>query len=138
MFHVPPPAMGTINIGYLISLAMFLPVAGWMGDRFWNKTYISKCTRYIYHCISFMRVRVKYVTLNLFRLLQGRGAGLIPPVGRATLFRTFSNEERPKLSWLLIMLIAFAPALWLVIGGFLVSVLSWWWIFYINIPIGHS
>lgn len=135
-FHVPPSAMGTINIGYLISLAMFLPVAGWMGDRFGMKRIFLSALGIFTIASALCGFAQNMFTLNLFRILQGAGAGFITPVGMAILFRTFTHAERPKLSRMLILPIALAPALGPVIGGFLVDTLSWRWIFYINIPIG--
>ena len=134
--HVPPSAMGTINIGYLISLAMVLPVAGWMGDRFGTKRIFLGALAVFTIASALCGFAQNMFTLNLFRILQGMGAGFITPVGMAILFRTFTHAERPKLSRMLIMPIALAPALGPVIGGFLVDTLSWRWIFYINIPIG--
>lgn len=135
-FEVPPAAMGTINIGYLISLAMFLPAAGWMGDRFGSKRVFLSAIATFTIASALCGAAPNMAALNLFRVLQGMGAGFITPVGMAILFRTFTHEERPKLSRMLIIPIALAPALGPVIGGFLVDVFSWRWIFYINIPIG--
>ena len=135
-FDVPPSATGTINIGYLVSLAMFLPAAGWFGDRFGTKRVFLAALAIFTIASALCGIAHNMFTLNLFRILQGIGAGFLTPVGMAILFRTFTHEERPKLSRILIIPIALAPALGPVIGGLLVDVLSWRWIFYINIPIG--
>ncbi|PID00687.1 MDR family MFS transporter [Sporosarcina sp. P29] len=135
-FHVPPEAMGTINIGYLISLAMFLPAAGWMGDRFGTKRIFLSAIGIFTIASVLCGFAHNMFTLNVYRILQGIGAGFITPVGMAILFRTFTHEERPKLSRMLIIPIALAPALGPIIGGFLVDTISWRWIFFINIPIG--
>ncbi|PAE30711.1 MFS transporter [Paenibacillus sp. 7884-2] len=135
-FDVPPSATGTINIGYLVSLAMFLPAAGWFGDRFGTKRVFLAALALFTIASALCGIAHNMFTLNLYRILQGIGAGFLTPVGMAILFRTFTHEERPKLSRILIIPIALAPALGPVIGGLLVDVLSWRWIFYINIPVG--
>lgn len=53
--QVPPSAMGTVNVGYLVSLAVFLPISGWLGDAFWYEKSIFNCSFRIYNCICFMR-----------------------------------------------------------------------------------
>ncbi len=75
-------------------------------------------------------------SLNIFRIIQGAGGGLLTPVGMAMLFRTFSPEERPKISRFIILPIAVAPAIGPIIGGFFVDQMSWRWAFYINLPFG--
>ncbi|MEN1969324.1 DHA2 family efflux MFS transporter permease subunit [Lentibacillus sp. N15] len=135
-FHVSPAATGTINIGYLISLTMFLPIAGWLSDYLGTKRVFLSTLALFTLASALCGFAGSMIALELFRILQGAGAGFLTPVGMAILFRTFTHEERPKLSRLLMIPIALAPALGPVIGGFLADIYSWRWIFYINIPIG--
>ncbi|MDQ0297943.1 EmrB/QacA subfamily drug resistance transporter [Salibacterium salarium] len=134
--QIPPSATGTVNVGYLVSLAMFLPVSGWLGDRFGTKRILLIALVLFTGASAISGMANHIVSLNLSRMIQGIGGGLLTPVGMAMLFRTFTAEERPKISRLLVIPIALAPMLGPVVGGFFVEYLSWRWIFYINVPVG--
>jgi EmrB/QacA subfamily drug resistance transporter len=74
--------------------------------------------------------------LVAFRILQGAGGGMLAPVGLAMLFRAFPPAERIRASAILTVPTTLAPALGPVVGGLLVTDLSWRWVFYVNVPIG--
>src|SRR5581483_2316790 len=74
--------------------------------------------------------------LVLARVLQGAGGGMMAPVGMAMLFRVFPPAERIRASSILTVPTTLAPALGPVLGGLLVTDLSWRWVFFVNLPIG--
>src|SRR4029077_3475944 len=74
--------------------------------------------------------------LVAFRILQGAGGGMLAPVGLAMLFRVFPLEERIRAASILTVPTTLAPAAGPVLGGLLVTELSWRWVFYVNVPIG--
>ncbi|AOH52971.1 MFS transporter [Peribacillus muralis] len=135
-FNIEPSSTSGINIGYLVSLAVFLPVAGWLGDRFGTKKIFLMALGVFTVASLLCGFANDLQTLNLFRVLQGAGGGILTPVGMALLFRTFSPKERPKVSRSLVLPIAFAPAIGPIVGGFFAEQLSWRWSFYINVPFG--
>ncbi|MGE7879683.1 MDR family MFS transporter [Peribacillus muralis] len=135
-FNIEPSSTSGINIGYLVSLAVFLPVAGWLGDRFGTKKIFLIALGVFTVASLLCGFANDLQTLNLFRVLQGAGGGILTPVGMALLFRTFSPKERPKVSRSLVLPIAFAPAIGPIVGGFFAEQLSWRWSFYINVPFG--
>lgn len=131
--QVPPSAMGTINIGYLVSLAVFLPVSGWLGDRFGTKRVFLLALCVFTLASALCGTADSLAALNLFRMLQGAGGGLLTPVGMAILFRTFQPHERLSISRILMIPIALAPAVGPVLGGLLVEFATWRWVFYVNL-----
>ena len=130
------PRSDTISIAYLVSLAVFIPASGWLGDRFGGKTGPVDRHRGIHRGIGPVRRGLEPLRAGAFRILQGVGGGMLAPVGMAMLFRAFPPEERVRAVSILTVPTALAPALGPVLGGLLVTDLSWRWVFYVNVPIG--
>jgi EmrB/QacA subfamily drug resistance transporter len=122
--------------GYLLSLAVVIPISGWLGDRFGTKR-IFTLALFIFTCASFLcGIASSIESLIAFRILQGVGGGMLTPVGTAMLFRAFPPQERAKAAAILMIPMVVAPASGPVIGGYLVEYWDWRWIFFINIPVG--
>jgi EmrB/QacA subfamily drug resistance transporter len=125
-----------VVLGYLLSLAVWIPASGWIGDRFGTKRI------YLFALVMFTGasmlcgIATSLPELTAFRILQGVGGGMLVPVGTAMLFRAFPPIERAKASTVLIVPTVLAPALGPVVGGWLVTYHSWRWIFYLNLPVG--
>jgi EmrB/QacA subfamily drug resistance transporter len=135
-FGVQPAHVDTVVVGYLVSLAVFMPVSGWLGDRFGPRR-VFLVALVVFTVASALCGQAQSVgELVAFRVLQGVGGGMLTPVGMAMLFRTFAPHERVRASRILIVPTAFAPAIGPVLGGLLTTDLSWRWAFYINVPIG--
>lgn len=122
--------------GYLLSLAVFIPVSGWAGDRFGSKrTFMFALSAFVLgSLLSGLAWNIQ--SLIAFRVLQGVGGGMLTPVGTAMVFRAFPPAERAVASAVLLIPTVVAPASGPVLGGYLVEFHSWRWIFFINIPIG--
>lgn len=121
---------------YLLSLAVFIPVSGWAGDRFGTKR-VFMFALFLFTLGSFLSGMAWDIeSLIAFRVLQGAGGGMLMPVGTAMLFRAFPPVERAVASAVLSIPIVVAPASGPVLGGYLVEYQSWRWIFLINIPVG--
>jgi EmrB/QacA subfamily drug resistance transporter len=135
-FGVSPAAIESVVIGYIVSLAVFMPASGWLGDRFGAKRVFLTALTIFTVASALCGVAQSLDQLVLFRVLQGAGGGLLTPVGMAMLYRAFPPEERVGVGRVLMFATILGPALGPVIGGALIEHLSWRWCFYVNIPIG--
>jgi EmrB/QacA subfamily drug resistance transporter len=135
-FNASNTSIEWVITGYLLSLAVFIPASGWIGDRFGTKRTFLFALFAFTGASMLCGVASSLNQLIVFRALQGVGGGMLTPVGTAMLFRAFKPEERAKASGILTIPTVVAPATGPVLGGFLVDHASWRWIFWVNVPVG--
>jgi EmrB/QacA subfamily drug resistance transporter len=125
-----------IVLGYTLSLAVWIPVSGWLGDRFGTKrVFLFAFGAFVVGSLLCAMAQT-IGQLITFRVLQGIGGGMLTPVGVTMLFRAFPPAERARASTYIMIPTLLAPALGPILGGLLVTHASWRWIFLINVPIG--
>ena len=119
---------------YLIALAVFIPVSGWVADRFGAKrTFVAAIAVFLLGSIA-CAASGSLGQIVAARFLQGTGGALMVPVGRLVLLRTVPKAELVQaLSWLTIPALV-APILGPPVGGAIATYSDWRWIFLINIP----
>src|SRR6201997_4185360 len=137
-FSVSPTAVDSVSIAYLVSLAVFIPASGWLGDRFGGRRVLLTAIAVFSVASALCGMASSLGELVAFRILQGAGGGMLAPVGMAMLYRVFPPDERIKAAAILTVPTTFAPALGPVLGGLFVTELSWRWVFYVNVPIGAA
>jgi MFS family permease len=125
---VPVELTATVNIGFLVAVAVAIPVAGWLGDRWGAREVFLAAVALFTVASAACGFAATVQQLVIFRIVQGLGGGLMTPVGMAMLYRTFPPSERIRLSRIINIPIALAPAIGPVLGGFLVQRASWRWI----------
>ncbi len=135
-FDVTPAAIESVVIGYLVSLAVFIPASGWLGDRFGTKRIFLTALMIFTIASALCGMAQSLNQLVAFRVLQGIGGGLLTPVGMAMLYRTFPPKERVAVGRILMFALIIGPASGPILGGLLIEQLSWRWTFYVNIPVG--
>lgn len=135
-FNVQTASIEWVVTGYLLSLAVWIPASGWIGDRFGTKRTFLFALAMFTGASVLCGLATSLGELVAFRVLQGVGGGMLTPVGLAMLFRAFPPERRAAASKILIIPTALAPASGPIIGGLLIDTLSWRWIFFVNLPLG--
>jgi EmrB/QacA subfamily drug resistance transporter len=135
-FDVAPVTMNIVITSYLVSLAAFIPASGWVADRYGAKTVFRAAIMVFTAASILCGVSQSLVMLVAARILQGMGGAMMVPVGRLLLLRRVGKADLvAAMSWLT-MPALLGPVIGPPVGGFLVTTLSWHWIFDINIPIG--
>lgn len=131
-----PIALKLALTAYLVSLAVFIPVSGWMADRFGAKNvFRAAIVVFVLGSIA-CAVSDSLLAFVVSRFFQGVGGAMMTPVGRLVLVRSTPRSELVGAMAWLTMPALIGPLLGPPVGGFLTTYFSWHWIFLINVPIG--
>ena len=134
--HVGPLSMKAVLASYTLSLAVFIPISGWMADRFGTRKVFSSAIGLFTLGSLLCGLSSNIHVLVAFRVLQGCGGAMMVPVGRLTLVRTFAKSELLRAMSFVSIPALVAPMLGPIAGGLIVGYLHWRMIFFLNIPIG--
>ena len=133
---VAPLSMKAVLSSYTLSLALFIPVSGWMADRYGTRrVFAAAIGLFTLGSILCGMARNIHV-LVACRILQGCGGAMMVPVGRLTMVRTFAKSELVRAMSFLAIPALIGPMLGPLAGGLIVGYLHWRMIFYVNVPIG--
>ncbi|MCO4318632.1 MFS transporter [Phyllobacterium sp. 21LDTY02-6] len=131
-----PIALKLALTAYLVSLAVFIPVSGWMADRFGAKNVFRAAIVVFVAGSVACAASGSLLAFVVSRFLQGVGGAMMTPVGRLVLVRSTPRSELVgAMAWLTMPALV-GPLLGPPVGGFLTTYFSWHWIFLINVPIG--
>ncbi len=134
--HVAPLSMKSVLASYTLSLAVFIPISGWMADRFGTRRVFASAIG-IFTLGSFLcGISSNIHVLVAFRILQGCGGAMMVPVGRLTMVRTFAKSELVRAMSFVAIPGLIGPMLGPITGGLIVGYFHWRLIFFVNIPIG--
>jgi len=129
----------TLNMGitsYLFSLAVFVPISGWVADRFGARV-VFQSAMIVFTlgsiCCGFSQSLLDFV---LARILQGIGGAMMVPVGRLVILRNVSKAELVEAMAYVTIPALVGPIVGPPLGGFITTYFDWRWIFWINVPIG--
>jgi len=133
---VAPLSMKSVLASYTLSLAVFIPISGWMADRFGTRRVFASAIG-LFTLGSFLcGLSSNIHILVACRILQGCGGAMMVPVGRLTLVRTFAKSELVRAMSFVAIPGLIGPMLGPLAGGFIVAYFHWRVIFFVNIPIG--
>jgi EmrB/QacA subfamily drug resistance transporter len=131
-----PLAMQSAVISYTLTVAMLIPVSGWLADRFGTrKVFIAAVSLFTLGSLA-CALSGSLTMLVLFRIVQGIGGAMMMPVARLALLRAYPRSELLPVLNFVTMPGLVGPVLGPLLGGVLVTWASWHWIFLINIPVG--
>jgi len=133
---VPPLSMKAVLATYTLSLAVFIPISGWMANRFGTRRVFASAIG-IFTLGSFLcGISTDIHWLVACRVLQGGGGAMMLPVGRLIMVRSFAKSELIAAMTFVAMPGLIGPMLGPVLGGLIIGYFHWSVIFFVNIPIG--
>ena len=134
-FHVEPLRLNLAITMYLLASAVFLPISGWMADRFGAKRILMLAMVLYAAASAACGFAHNLPQLVVFRLAQGCAGAMMGPVGRLVLLRTTPKSELVGAMSVVTMPALMGPVIGPVLGGAIVTFATWPWIFFLNLPI---
>jgi EmrB/QacA subfamily drug resistance transporter len=135
-FGVRPVDVNVVITAYLLTLAVLIPVSGWLADRYGARTVFGTAIAVFTTASGLCAVSGSLGELTVMRVLQGVGGAMMVPVGRLVVLRSTKKidliDAMAYLTWPALAAPVLAPA----VGGVLTTYASWRWIFVINLPLG--
>jgi EmrB/QacA subfamily drug resistance transporter len=129
-------SMKAVLASYTLSLAVFIPISGWMADRFGTRLVFAAAIGFFAAGSLLCGVSSNVHMLVAFRILQGFGGAMMVPVGRLTMVRTFAKSELIRAMSFVAIPSLIGPMLGPVAGGLIIAYFHWSVIFFLNVPIG--
>lgn len=134
--EVTPLSLKAVVSSYILSLAVGIPVSGWMADRFGTRRVFFSAVAIFTFASILCGLAQSVPMLVAARILQGIGAAMMLPVGRIAIVRTFPKSELLAAMNFVIIPALIGPLLGPTVGGLIVHWLPWQAIFFVNVPIG--
>jgi EmrB/QacA subfamily drug resistance transporter len=133
---VTPLDMKSVLACYTLSLAVFIPISGWMADRFGTRRVFASAIGLFTLGSLLCGLAVDINMLVACRIIQGVGGAMMVPVGRMTMVRTFPKSELVRAMSFVSIPSLIGPMLGPVVGGLIVHYLHWSMVFLVNLPVG--
>ena len=134
--HVVPLSMKAVLTSYTLSLAVFIPVSGWVADRFGTRRVFASAIALFTLGSMLCGLSSNIHILVACRILQGCGGAMMVPVGRLTMVHTFAKSELIRAMSFVAVPSLIGPMIGPLAGGLIVGYLHWRMIFFVNLPIG--
>jgi len=134
--HVVPLSMKSVLTSYTLSLAVFIPVSGWVADRFGTRRVFASAIGIFTLGSLLCGLSSDLRVLVACRILQGCGGAMMVPVGRLTMVHAFAKSELVRAMSFVAIPGLIGPMIGPLAGGLIVGLLHWRMIFFVNLPIG--
>ena len=136
IFHATQAQVAWTATGYTLALATVIPMTGWAADRFGTRRLYILAIAMFTAGSALCSTAQNLEMLVTFRVLQGLGGGMLMPLGMTILTRAAGPERLGRVMSILGVPMLLGPIFGPILGGWLIDVASWHWIFLINVPIG--
>jgi EmrB/QacA subfamily drug resistance transporter len=133
---VTPLNVKSVLASYTLSLAVFIPISGWMADRFGTRRVFAAAIALFTLGSILCGLATSIDMLVACRVLQGMGGAMMMPVGRMTLARAFDKADLVKVMSFVAIPSLIGPMVGPVAGGLIVVYFDWRGVFYVNVPVG--
>jgi EmrB/QacA subfamily drug resistance transporter len=134
--HEDPIRLNLAITCYLLSLAVFVPISGWMADRFGAKRVFTAAIIVFSTSSMVCGLIHSLPALVLARTVQGIGGAMMTPVGRVIVVKSVPKFQLVQAMNYITIPAVLGPLIGPSVGGFIVTYFSWPWIFFLNVPIG--
>lgn len=119
---------------YILGLVLIMPISLWLSGRLGERKLLAYSMLLFTLAVGMCGISDSIYSLIFWRFIQGVSGGLLIPVGQALVFSLFPNQERQKISTMIMTVALIAPAFSPAIGGMIIDSFSWRWVFFANIP----
>jgi EmrB/QacA subfamily drug resistance transporter len=135
-FHVSPVDLNIGMTAYLLMLAVFIPISGWVADRVGARTVFVSAIAIFTASSILCGLSHGILTFTGARVIQGIGGAMMVPVGRLVVLRTTEKHNLIDAKTFITWPALIAPVVGPPVGGFITTYASWHWIFFLNVPLG--
>jgi len=133
---VTPLSVKSVLASYTLSLAVFIPISGWMADRFGTRAVFASAIGLFTVGSVLCGLSTSIEMLVACRILQGAGGAMMMPVGRMTLARTYDKADLVRAMSFVAIPSLVGPMVGPIAGGLIITYLHWSVVFFVNIPVG--
>jgi len=133
---VTPLSVKSVLASYTLSLAVFIPISGWMADRFGTRAVFATAIGLFTIGSVLCGLSTDIDMLVACRILQGAGGAMMMPVGRMTLARTYDKSDLVRAMSFVAIPSLIGPMVGPIAGGLIITYLHWSVVFFVNIPVG--
>ncbi|MGK8801320.1 MFS transporter [Acinetobacter seifertii] len=133
-FSVSQSVVAWVTNAYILGLILIMPMSLWLATKLGYQKLLCYSMLLFSISICFMGFSESIYSLIFWRFIQGIAGGLLIPVGQALVYAFFPNQERQRISTLIMAIALIAPAFSPAIGGVIIDSLNWRWVFLSNLP----
>lgn len=133
-FSVSQSVVAWVTNAYILGLILIMPMSLWLASKLGNQKLLCYSMLLFSISICFIGFSESIYSLIFWRFIQGVAGGLLIPVGQALVYALFPNQERQRISTLIMVIALIAPAFSPAIGGMIIDSFDWRWVFLSNFP----